>query len=104
MCRLASPAFGEKRRGFRRLRVALLFGYFLLGKQEKVTRRRAASGIKAVKASPEAIPITPWIPAFAGMTEGMHRRRRFTLIAAIRPLLHKSTLSLPLSLKGKGDR
>jgi hypothetical protein len=40
---------------FRRLRVALLFGYFLLGKQEKVTRCRAASGINAVKVSPQAI-------------------------------------------------
>ena len=71
---------------FRRLRVALLFGHFLLGKQEKVTRRRAASGIKAVKASPEAIPITLWIPAFAGMTEGMHRRRRYSTALTPTPL------------------
>ena len=54
--------------GCRRLRVAFLFGYFLLGKQEKVTRCRAASGNLAVKASSQAIPIKPWIPAFAGMT------------------------------------
>jgi hypothetical protein len=31
------------------------FGYFLLSKQEKVTRRRAASGVKPVHASPQAI-------------------------------------------------
>jgi len=39
-----------------------------LAEQEKVTRRRAASGIVAVQASPQAIPFKPWIPAFAGMT------------------------------------
>jgi hypothetical protein len=34
----------------------LSFGYFSLHKQRKVTRRRAASGIIAVQASPQAIP------------------------------------------------
>jgi hypothetical protein len=55
MCRLAGPGFGETRRGFRRLRGGLLFGYFFLAEQEKVTRRRAASGTLAVQASPQAI-------------------------------------------------
>jgi hypothetical protein len=68
MCRLAGPAFGEKRRRFRRLRVALLFGYFLLGKQEKVTRCRAASGTIA----------------FQRPRSGLNRRRRFNQIASLR--------------------
>jgi hypothetical protein len=70
----------------------LSFGYLSLHEQRKVTRCRAASGIKAVKASPQAIPIQaldsgfrrndgrrvspqaipfkPWIPAFAGTGSG----------------------------------
>jgi hypothetical protein len=37
---------------------ALLFGYFLLGEQEKVTGRRAAPGIQD-KPSPQATPFPP---------------------------------------------
>ena len=43
-------------------------GYLSLHEQRKVTRCRAASGIIAVKASPQAISFNPWIPASAGMT------------------------------------
>jgi hypothetical protein len=46
----------------RDIRGVLLFGYFLLDKQEKVTRRRAASGIKAVQTVGAADTKT-WIPA-----------------------------------------
>jgi len=41
-----------------------------LGKQEKVTRRRAASGIKAVKASPQAIQQKNIIPSPYPLPEG----------------------------------
>jgi len=64
MCRLAGPAFGEKRRGFRRLRGVLSLGYLSLHEQRKVTRRRAASGIIAFQASPQAIQHL-WIPAYS---------------------------------------
>ena len=38
---------------------AFLFDYFILGKQNKVTRLKAKSNIQNTK----------WIPAFAGITE-----------------------------------
>jgi len=43
----SEPDFPEKRRSSRRLRGVLLLGYLLLDKQEKVARRRAASGALA---------------------------------------------------------
>jgi hypothetical protein len=72
MCRLAGPGFGEKRplshihvlrgicaslhgTGIGGSGAAFFLVTFFLAEQEKVTRRRAASGIIAVQASPQAI-------------------------------------------------
>src|SRR6185369_8109451 len=59
------------RRSRRPTRAALLFGYFLLGKQEKVTRSQDASGKHrdVSRSSRNAEDNSKWIPASAGMTD-----------------------------------
>jgi hypothetical protein len=67
--RHATPGLSEERREpARRVGEATgwAFLWLLSCRDKRVTRCRAASGIKAVKASPEAIPINPWIPACTG--------------------------------------
>ena len=67
------------RRSRRPTRAALLFGYFLLGKQEKVTRSQDASGkhrdVSRLLRSAEDTSNNKWIPAFAGTTDGVDRQR-----------------------------
>jgi len=55
----------------------VLFGYFLLHKQEKVTRAWDARG-KPNGRGQRGIKIKNWIPAFAGMTS-MAGRTRYAL-------------------------
>jgi len=52
---------------------ALLFGYFLLGKQEKVTRSPAGERNACHE---QANAKSKWIPAFAGTTKTAHKKGR----------------------------
>ena len=75
--------------GRRAIRGALLFGYFLLGKQEKVTRAAAAARKPAAGEPGRDIATTEdrryWIPAYAGMTRQGRKPAAGKLMKAKQP-------------------
>ncbi|MGH8171698.1 MAG: hypothetical protein ACREPX_01035, partial [Rhodanobacteraceae bacterium] len=80
----------------------LLFGYFLLGKQEKVTRApwmacEKAQGREAVfvAASKQKKRQRRWVPAFAGMTKRRERGGDAKTIPPTLPLKERRKKEAP---------